>query len=155
MTGFWKPPVCMYSYIHILIISRLISYHWTKSGISSCRTQVGHVHDISCPLHISSQHDMSHFLPHVIWRIEPNPLHITDAGQMIFPFCPQHDTWNFMLQDLCSTGAWHVGIPPTPPSPLPLYFPFTCTHILYIKWYNTHKHKCIQCWKNGHFILII
>ena len=44
-------------------------------------------------------------LPHVIWRIELNPLHITDVGRMIFPFCPQHDTLNFMLQDLCSTGA--------------------------------------------------
>ena len=109
-----------------------LKLHWTKHGISSCRTQIGYVHDISCPLHISSQHDISHFLPYVIWRIEPNPLHITDAGRMIFPFCPQHDTWNFMLQDMCSTGAWHVGIPLTPPSLLPLYFAFTCTHILYI-----------------------
>ena len=84
----------------------------------------------------------SHFLP--AWHITfPATCHMEDRAEstayngcrtdgISFAFCPQHDIWNFMLQDLCSTGAWHVGILLTSPSPLSLYFAFTCTHILYV-----------------------
>ena len=124
-------------------IAIVLYYRWTKSDISSFRKQGGYVHGISCPLHISSQHDISHFLQHVMWTIEPNPLHIMDAGQKIFPLSVLNMTQEISCYMICvySTGAWHVGILPTPPWPLPLYFAFTCIHILYkiIKWYNKHK----------------
>ena len=49
----------------------------------------GHKEDMHMTFHVhftfpTMQHDISHFLPHVMWRIKPNPLHITDAEQMIF-----------------------------------------------------------------------
>ena len=59
---------CCLRWLPILIPYKLVisSLHWTKSDISCCRTQVGYAHDIPCPQHISSQHDISHFLPHVM-----------------------------------------------------------------------------------------
>ena len=97
---------CCLRWLPILIPYKLVisSLHWTKSDISCCRTQVGYAHDISCPQHISSQHDIT-FPATCHGGIEPNPLYIMDAGQMISSIWPQHDTKNFMLEYLCSMGA--------------------------------------------------
>ena len=110
--------------------------HWSCTGPKVAFPLAGHKYIHICTWHFMST---SHLLP--AWHItfpatchmeekESNPLHLTDAGRIIFPLSVLNMTQSFMLQDLCSTGAWHVDILPTPPSPLPLYFTFTCTHIL-------------------------
>ena len=101
-----------------------------------------------CTWHFMST---SRFLP--VWHITfPATCHVKDRAKFtayngcstddISSICPQHDTRNFMLHYLCSTGAWHIGILLILPHcysfilPLPVYL-----YYVYIKWYNTHKQE--------------
>ena len=89
----------------------------------------------------------SHFL--YAWHlIFPDTFHVEDRAEStayngcrtddISSICPQHDTRNFILQDLCSTGAWHAPTPPSPP-PLFQFCLYMHTYCIWNKSTNTHN----------------
>ena len=104
--------------------------HWNKSDNSTCRTQVRYAYDIPCPLHFSSQHDISHFLLHVMWRIELNPL-----GHLVFSLGQRCATVAYQIawfvQYGCMTCRYTADPTLTATSLLCLYM-HTYTIILYI-----------------------
>ena len=72
-------------YVTLLFVLNYVWYTGPNVLFPLARHKIiGYAHDISCPLHISSKHDISLFLPRAMWSIELNPLHIMDEGRMVF-----------------------------------------------------------------------
>ena len=74
----------------------------------------------------------SHFLPHVIWRIEPNPLHITDAGWMIFPIFVLNMTHEISCYRICVVQVHDMWVYCRP---LPHRYPFILPLLVHIHIY--------------------